>query len=571
MRLLSVQDLENPRLVEFPEGTACPPYAILSHTWGGEEVSFQDMQRIDHRVKCKAGYRKIHGSCKLARSNGHRYIWIDTCCIDKSSSAELSEAINAMFRWYRGARVCYVYLADVPTPSELSWSFERSRWFRRGWTLQELLAPLNVVFYAENWMILGTKLGLRKVLSDVTGIDLRVLEGAPLRDICAAQKMSWASSRSTSRTEDTAYSLLGIFDVNMPLLYGEGSKAFVRLQQEIMKSTDDVTLFVWDDDDGSCPNSGLLARSPRNFEKGARIFPTEVMHPLQYEITNRGVRMEAILYQSCGLWFLALDCAYIRSRLKDTSTRLCLIPLHRISPDDSSDNRYVRRGLLWHTVLSIPSEARTTIYVPTYDAFDTTYVQAELEPLRYYKGFHARGMSPEINVGFQVHIDLSCRGYYIHSKHPAEAWDDINGRGTDLWFSTTSTTRSIASKASSEGFIALSSASTVEVYPVEGVLGALVFRKTTTSVVLALLVGFSRVRESEGKNGNLHGAVQLKRLDQQISDRSWPEDFEMQAQGLSCSRIKIPEERKTITAQFDVIRREPEGTHKYELSVYTRE
>ena len=268
------------------------------------------MQHVDERVTSKLGYRKIQGACKQARTNGHLYMWVDTCCIDKSSSAELSEAINAMFRWYKKAQVCHVYLADVPTLSELFWTFERSRWFRRGWTLQELLGPQSVVFYAENWMQIGTKFSLRQLLSKVTGIELRVLEGASLADICAARKMSWACNRDTTRTEDTAYSLLGIFDINMPLLYGEGNKAFIQLQEEIMKSTYDVTLFAWEDEDGACPNSGLLARSPRSFKKGARIFPTKRNHPVRYELSNHGVRMEVDLKTGNGsahsyrLWVL---------------------------------------------------------------------------------------------------------------------------------------------------------------------------------------------------------------------------------------------------------------------------
>lgn len=173
---------------------------------------------------------------------------INRCCIDKTSSAELSEAINSMFRWYQNAQACYAYLADVSSdsgPSQEPSEFSKSRWFTRGWTLQELIAPSNVVFYSRDWHILGTKDQLADLLERITRIDCETLRGQDLQFVSVSKKMSWAAHRKTSRVEDIAYSLLGIFDVNMPLLYGEGKKAFLRLQEEILKVSNDQTLFAW--------------------------------------------------------------------------------------------------------------------------------------------------------------------------------------------------------------------------------------------------------------------------------------------------------------------------------------
>ncbi|KAF2188751.1 HET-domain-containing protein, partial [Zopfia rhizophila CBS 207.26] len=145
MRLLRTKTLE---LSEFL-GSNIPPYAILSHTWGAEEVSFDDMNGDRGTTLTKAGYRKIRQCCEKALLDGFDYLWVDTCCIDKRSSVELSEAINAMFKWYQNSAVCYAYLADVPSreePTSKNIAFAASRWFTRGWTLQELIAPLRVHF-----------------------------------------------------------------------------------------------------------------------------------------------------------------------------------------------------------------------------------------------------------------------------------------------------------------------------------------------------------------------------------------------------------------------------------------
>ncbi|KAH8912420.1 HET-domain-containing protein [Coniochaeta sp. PMI_546] len=224
--------------------SSLPPYAILSHTWNSpQEVTLEDM--TSPYLPSKKGYTKITETCRLALSQGLEYAWIDTCCIDKTSSAELTESINSMFRWYQKARVCYVYLSDLHTASagpELA----RCAWFTRGWTLQEMLAPSTLEFYNMSWTLIGTRAQLQSILSDITSIPVQAITGErPLRLFSTAQRMSWASKRVTTRTEDVAYCLLGLFDVQMPLIYGEGNKAFYRLQEEIIRRNIDLTLFAW--------------------------------------------------------------------------------------------------------------------------------------------------------------------------------------------------------------------------------------------------------------------------------------------------------------------------------------
>lgn len=229
-----------------------PPYAILSHTWasnGGEEVSFQDIE--DGTGSHKAGYEKIQFCLEQAAADGIQYAWIDTCCIDRKDAVELSEAINSMFRWYQNANRCYVYLADVSLdqdeelhrPDESLWTlqFRKSRWFTRGWTLQELIAPKDVAFFSKEATELGTKSTLESMVHEVTGIATSALRGFPLADITVEERMSWAEKRNATRAEDEVYSLLGIFDISMPLIYGEGKpKALRRLYEEISKSHDGV-------------------------------------------------------------------------------------------------------------------------------------------------------------------------------------------------------------------------------------------------------------------------------------------------------------------------------------------
>jgi hypothetical protein len=292
-------------------GPVFPPYAILSHTWGDDEVSFQDIQ--SESCHTKAGYEKIQQCCKLAAEDGFEYAWVDTCCIDKMSSAELSEAINSMFRWYEHSEVCYVYLSDVPSeedPQKAASAFSRSRWFTRGWTLQEIIAPSNVIFYGRDWEEVGTKSTLLSTISEITGIHADVLAGGDLETFSIAQRMSWASTRDTSRMEDLAYCLMGLFSVHMPMIYGEGKRAFIRLQEEIMKTSDDHTIFAWNPGWSSYRNRGLLAPSPEFFADSGTFVRS--MHPSStpFTSTNRGINLMLPLQalDTQGQYLAVLNC-----------------------------------------------------------------------------------------------------------------------------------------------------------------------------------------------------------------------------------------------------------------------
>jgi hypothetical protein len=340
MRLIRTSP--EPRLEEFAD-YEIPPYAILSHRWGDEEVSFQDMQA---QRSSKRDYSKISRFCDRAAQDGFAYAWIDTCCINKESSAELSEAINSMFRWYKLAAVCYAYLADVPANNDrpgLFADFKQSQWFDRGWTLQELLAPSNLVFLANDWTDIGWKHELSPWIHEITGIDESVLVGSSApQDFSIAKRMSWASGRVTTRIEDLAYCLMGIFNVNMPLLYGEGDKAFIRLQEEIMKDSDDQTLFAWEDH--ATPHGrpiplGFLAQSPVDFQESGHIIPfrfSKASNP--FSVTNRGVRLHLPLVRhDTDQYTVILEC-------HDGSEPTPSLVGIQLMPSPQGDGQFIRVG-----------------------------------------------------------------------------------------------------------------------------------------------------------------------------------------------------------------------------------
>lgn len=315
MRLLKTFSVDSPLGLELIDinPNAIPPYAILSHTWSEQEVLYADV--IANTAKEKDGYHKIEYTCRQAIVDGYEYAWADNCCIDKGSSAELSEAINSMYEWYRQAGTCYAYLTDCAADVEVSKvqsQFRHSRWFTRGWTLQELIAPANLVFFAKGWVKIGEKKTLSTILSRITNIDEDILIGArPLESASVAKRMSWASNRETTRPEDIAYCLLGMFGVSMPMLYGEGDKAFLRLQEEIMKQSDDQSLFAWVDTAApSDSRHGLLAQSPALFRNSNSIVPYEDWEPrAPYSMTNRGLRIELHLaLRENDIYVAAIDC-----------------------------------------------------------------------------------------------------------------------------------------------------------------------------------------------------------------------------------------------------------------------
>lgn len=308
-------------------------YAILSHVWDSRETSFQEMEML--RIECAGDGRiprdhapvKVRDSCLLAERHGYRWLWNDTCCINKESSAELGEAINSMFQYYCLAEVCYAYLHDVSRGCVLEAEdseFRRSRWYTRGWTLQELIAPHFLVFVAQDWSMLGDKASLAGLIEEITRIPVPVLRGevTPLdSSVSIAQRMSWAAERETSRVEDRAYSLMGLFDVNMPTIYGEGTRAFRRLQEEIMKDSGDTSLFVWGDQADDTLNidrlssldptyerkldsQNLLAPSPSSFSDAGSIHfrPSSVV---AVSDSASGVLTDEAV---CGASILSLSC-----------------------------------------------------------------------------------------------------------------------------------------------------------------------------------------------------------------------------------------------------------------------
>ncbi|KAK3646186.1 hypothetical protein LTR56_007197 [Elasticomyces elasticus] len=270
-------------------------YAILSHRWHDpqEEVSYAELtqarltedQLNDGNARSNSyGWKKIYAACAIARQRDVKWIWYVGCSqnrlrvchltIVQGNNTELSEAINSMYAWYRDARECYAFLDDVPQPETLEATyqdFSDSRWWSRGWTLQELLAPRIVRFYGMNYNFIGTRQDLFEQISQVTGIDRKylgtrgTLPRLSIHSASVAERMSWACMRETTKAEDIAYSLLGIFDVNMPLLYGEGDKAFTRLQTAIIAQTRDDSIFAWGIGEHD-QLSGMLARSPRDFK-----------------------------------------------------------------------------------------------------------------------------------------------------------------------------------------------------------------------------------------------------------------------------------------------------------------
>ncbi|KAL6703449.1 hypothetical protein ACN47E_009623 [Coniothyrium glycines] len=274
MRLLHTTSEERFEWTEHSGAKNIPPYAILSHTWEeGQEVTFADLKDlervVDAEARLKRGYQKLRFCAEQAKQDGLNYFWVDTCCIDKANNTELSEAINSMFRWYQKASKCYVYLSDVESniteSNSNAVSFRQSRWFTRGWTLQELLAPLSVEFFSKDGARLGDKGSLQHIIHEVTKIPTEALSGSNLSDFNVTERFSWAGNRETTREEDSAYCLLGIFGIYMPLIYGEGKDhAMKRLHKKVQEASEDIGGAVIGRTTGK-------TRNPRQEERLAKI------------------------------------------------------------------------------------------------------------------------------------------------------------------------------------------------------------------------------------------------------------------------------------------------------------
>lgn len=436
MRLLNVDTFG---LEEFFYSTP-PAYAILSHTWGSdaEEVSYRDVQ--DGRLNSSATRpAKITGCCTVAKADGYQYIWVDTCCIDKTNSVELQEAINSMFRWYQQADICYAYLRDVPPGSDprgATSSFSSSRWFQRGWTLQELVAPLNLRFYRVDWTVLGTKGSLSDVVEEITGIPTQFLLGmAYLSQASVAQRMSWAANRVTKRTEDIAYCLLGIFGVSMPMIYGEGDRAFRRLQEQVMKEVGDDSILAWGlqpEPNGPTPDepaddslgtalftAGALAPSPSSFDNSSRVVVLDdSRHPSSLELQGGNLRLSLPLLTRGPTSTLAS----LRCGLQDEEGNLRPIELPLVPAPGAGEHTYLRAGSpqAGSAVESIPPPTLIRLQVD-----DRRSEPSQVGQRKYW--VHVQNPLPELEL-----IDVWPRPCWYKERSLVEVTSDSTGKAQSL-------------------------------------------------------------------------------------------------------------------------------------------
>lgn len=382
-----------------PDALFSTPYAILSHTWGEEEVTFEDMIQQSPPTETR-GYIKILKTCELAQEQGISYAWVDTCCIDKRSSAELAEAINSMFRWYKQATVCFVHLEDLGSDGNPFRELKDCKWFKRGWTLQELIAPKELWFYDRWWQFNGTKAKLVDLICEITCIDYRVLENiASLESIPLARRMSWAANRKTTRVEDVAYCLLGIFDVNMPMMYGEGPKAFERLQEEIIKQTTDMSIFAWKAKDKSQQYRGILAQSPAEFAHCYRLRLAPSMRTgFETTMTNKGLRLETCLGD------------------KDILNLACQLP-------DSVGNKRNIGVYLTKTADGYVRSTATDLFETT-DAHTWVGARNQIFIRKRVTHFVSEKLMKDLAMNIATYITIS-PGYKMHTfaAKPADLWD----------------------------------------------------------------------------------------------------------------------------------------------------
>ena len=366
MRLINTQTIQLRQFI-----SEIPPYAILSHRWRSDpsgEATLQELHEAqqsfaaipstfvinsrqldsDHfpspqseqsppqardtrsakpseNHEYSPGIQKVADFCHIAKDYGYEWAWIDTACIDKTNSTELSEAINSMFQWYMNCECCFVYLHDMASDDCLE-IFDRSDWFTRGWTLQELIAPTHMVFCGSDWKQFGTKDSLRERLSASSGVPAEVLAD-PLLNFCysTAQRMSWAANRNTTRGEDISYCLLGLFDINLPLLYGEGARnAFERMQIQILQNFEDESVLAWElnEDDqpayaivsiydttlgtgfylGTPALTGVLAWKPRHFLHSGNVVKSRTwVSNTPLRITSRGLEVVSEVHGMSGV------------------------------------------------------------------------------------------------------------------------------------------------------------------------------------------------------------------------------------------------------------------------------
>jgi hypothetical protein len=399
MWLLNVSNLELRLFLD----SAVPKYAILSHTWGQQEVTFTDLYESSTRAVTRQmqGFDKIHSCCLQAAKDGYEWVWIDSCCIDKRSSAELSEAIISMFKYYQQSACCYVYLADLSLDKKLAEDiedgediFQRCRWFKRGWTLQELIAPLRIKFFARDWTCIGLKTTTDKLSAEFESSffvkfcrqisrTTRIPEGVLTlktdpREVSVASRMSWAACRETTREEDRAYCLMGLFDVYIPILYGEGlSKAFQRLQLEIIKTIPDESIFAWTNNGSSVV--GLLATTPDRFEysNGVEVSPRGFQIRPPFSMTNIGLSINlplspAKLDPSYGECYIAeLDCSIPHRNNDRSRLKLAIMVMRCFVGNDSAWMRINCDKLIFDHAPN--NGVRTLLIFPTKEQYNTIY------------------------------------------------------------------------------------------------------------------------------------------------------------------------------------------------------
>lgn len=319
IRLLEVERYELPHEDEIKRQQGLP-YVIFSHVWQQKEILFDDVPQFKIWARTPSpppwaksdSAKKVQATCRAVLQRYQEkilHLWLDTVCINKKNLTELSMSINSMYRWYKQAQACFVYLEDFPSKDVSVWT--ESKWFIRGWTLQELVAPKDVVFFDKHWRVLGNKLGLWKELANRTKIDQKyLLHHVNISQASISQRMSWFGGRETTVPEDTAYCLLGIFGVNMPLLYGEGrERAFRRLQEEIMRYSDDHSLFAWKSP--SRHASGLLASYPAYFQgMNDYMHHANAQNNRPFQMTNKGISIDLYLQRYQDIYIATIDCLH---------------------------------------------------------------------------------------------------------------------------------------------------------------------------------------------------------------------------------------------------------------------
>jgi hypothetical protein len=400
-------------------------------------------------TKAKKGYAKIENSCKRAAEDGLSYIWADTACIDKSSSAELDEAIRSMFRWYNDAAICYAYLSDLDfdpahniSSDHFRRAFESCRWFTRGWTPQELIAPLDVLFFDKEWKYVTSRLQHARYISVITGISHRLLRWPAhpheaetsrisrtghlsrkelrncLDDYSAAQRISWASSRRTTRVEDRAYSLFGLLNVHMPVVYGEGENAFIRLQETILSLTRDDSVLAWDTSSGDesrrCP---LFATSPSEFSGSGNIIRRDWgSHGASEALILTGEvlkwRYSVIGCTDINLFRICLDCSY-----EDSDNPLCLWV------DNAPDEAYVV------TRPVILSNRCSRLHVTTREELKKS---SEQQSVALNRAVTSRQMEAYANAeGIRIHFHCDWGVATLLETYPPDWMKRIEGQARD--------------------------------------------------------------------------------------------------------------------------------------------